>query len=204
MQPKAFVTSEKKMKRNASFLLSFIFLTTGSYAQTLNKVADLLFKNVKTKLSVAEKNQVATALGFVLSNDNVQPFAQDPDSKAYPFAAIVFPTDMNKDGKEEIFVHFGNTYTSGNTETSISLFIKNTSGVYKNHLGFPGMLPDALSTVSQGYPDLLIGGPGFEFPVLRWNGKTYAHHHMVKDDAYEKLKKKGIDVLSKEYQLTIN
>ena len=47
MQPKAFVTSEKKMKRNASFLLSFIFLTTGSYAQTLNKVADLLFKNVK-------------------------------------------------------------------------------------------------------------------------------------------------------------
>ena len=88
-------------------------------------------------------------------------------------------------------MQFGNSYTSGNTETSISLFIKNTSGVYKNHLGFPGMLPDALSTVSQGYPDLLIGGPGFEFPVLRWNGKTYANHHMVKDDAYEKLKKKG-------------
>jgi hypothetical protein len=191
------------MKRNASFLLSFIFLSTGSFTQTLNKVADLLFKNVKTKLTVAEKNQVATALGFVLSNDKVQPFAQDADSKDYPFTAIVFPTDMNKDGKEEIFVQFGNSYTSGNTETSISLFIKNTSGVYKNHLGFPGMLPDALSTVSQGYPDLLIGGPGFEFPVLRWNGKTYANHHMVKDDAYGKLKKKGIDVLSKEYQLTI-
>ena len=110
---------------------------------------------------------------------------------------------MNKDGKEEIFVQFGNSYTSGNTETSISLFIKNTSGAYKNHLGFPGTLPDALSSVSQGYPDLLIGGPGFEFPVLRWNGKTYAHHHMVKDDAYEKLKKKGVDVISKEYQLTI-
>src|SRR5439155_1354378 len=83
-----------------------------------------------------EKNQVATALGFVLSNDKVQPFAQDADSKDYPFTAIVFPTDMNKDGKEEIFVQFGNSYTSGNTETSISLFIKNTSGVYKNHLGF--------------------------------------------------------------------
>ena len=77
------------------------------------------------------------------------------------------------------------------------------SGAYENHLGFPGTLPDALSSVSQGYPDLLIGGPGFEFPVLRWNGKTYAHHHMVKDDAYEKLKKKGVDVLSKEYQLGI-
>ena len=191
------------MNRNLSFLLLFILLSTSGYTQTLNKVADLLFKNVKTKLTVAEKNHVATALGFVLSNDQVQPFAQDADSKDYPFTALVFPTDMNKDGIEEIFVQFGNSYTSGNTETSISLFIKNISGVYKNHLGFPGTLPDALSTVSQGYPDLLIGGPGFEFPVLRWNGKTYANHHMVKDDAYEKLKKKGIDVLSKEYQLTI-
>ncbi|TMI93126.1 MAG: hypothetical protein E6H06_12520 [Bacteroidetes bacterium] len=47
----------------------------------------------------------------------------------------------------------------------IKIIYKNTSGVYKNHLGFPGMLPDALSTVSQGYPDLLISGPSFEFPV---------------------------------------
>ena len=78
------------MKRNASFLLSFIFLTTGSYAQTLNKVADLLFKNVKTKLTAAEKNQIATALGFVLSIDKVQPFAQDADSKDYLLLLLFF------------------------------------------------------------------------------------------------------------------
>jgi len=191
------------MKRNVSFLLLFVFLSAGSYGQTLNKVAELLFKNVKSELNVAEKNQVATALGFILSNNKDQPFALDAESKDYPFAATVLPTDMNKDGKEEIFVLFGNSFTSGHTGSSISLFIKNTSGVYKNHLGFPGTLPDALSTVSQGYPDLLIGGPGFEFPVLRWNGKTYVNHHMVKDADYEKLKKKTIDELSKEYQLTI-
>jgi len=188
------------MKRNASFLLVFFLISAVGYTQTLNKVADLLFKNVQSKLTITEKNQLATALGFVLSNNKEQPFAQDADSKDYPFTATVYPVDMNNDGKEEIFVQFGNTYTSGNTGSSIALFIKNSSGAYQLHLGFPGMIPDALSTLNQGYPDLLIGGPGFEFPVLRWNGKTYANHHVVKDDAYEKLKKKGIDDLSKEYQ----
>jgi len=191
------------MKRNAFFLLAFFLISAEGYTQTLNKVADLLFKNVQSKLTITEKNQLATSLGFVLSNNKEQPFALDADSKDYPFAATVYPVDMNKDGKEEIFVQFGNTYTSGNTGMSIALFIKNSSGVYQNHLGFPGMIPDALTTGNQGYPDLLIGGPGFEFPVLRWNGKTYAHYRMVKDDAYEKLKKKSIDDLSREYQLTI-
>lgn len=188
------------MKRNSFFLLLFFFISAEGYTQTLNKVADLLFKNVKTKLTITDKNQLATALGFVLSNDKEQPFALDADSKDYPFTATVFPVDMNKDGKEEIFVHFGNSYTSGNTGTSIALFIKNSSGVYQNHLGFPGMIPDALATVNLGFPDLLIGGPGFEYPVLRWNGKTYANHRVVKDDAYEKLKKKSVSELSKEYQ----
>lgn len=188
------------MNRNVFFLLVLFIIPVAGFSQTLNKVADLLFKNVKTKLTVAEKNQLATALGFVLSKDKEQPFALDADSKEYPFNATVFPVDMNKDGKEEIFVHFGNSYTSGNTGTSIALFIKNSSGVYQNHLGFPGMLPDVLGTVNQGYPDLLIGGPGFEYPVLRWNGKTYAHHRVVKDAAYEKLKKKSVSELSKEYQ----
>ena|SRR5687767_5650262 len=188
------------MNRNVFFLLLLFIIPAAGSTQTLNKVADLLFKNVKTKLTITEKNHLATTLGFVLSNDKVQPFALDADSKDYPFTATVFPVDMNKDGKEEIFVHFGNSFTSGNTGTIIALFIKNSSGVYQNHLGFPGMIPDALATVNQGYPDLLIGGPGFEYPVLRWNGKTYANHHVVKDAAYEKLKKKSINDLSKEYQ----
>src|SRR5687767_15196146 len=110
------------MNRFTSFILLFIFLSAEGYTQTLNKAADLLFKNIKTKLTITEKNHLATTLGFVLSNDKVQPFALDADSKDYPFTATVFPVDMNKDGKEEIFVHFGNSFTSGNTGTSIALF----------------------------------------------------------------------------------
>ena len=84
------------------------------YAQnnSLNNVAAMLFKNVKTKLTVQEKNEIAAKLGFILSADKDQPFAADKDSKDYPFTANVFPTDMNKDGKEEIFISFGSSRLS--------------------------------------------------------------------------------------------
>ncbi|QEC68416.1 hypothetical protein FRZ67_14295 [Panacibacter ginsenosidivorans] len=184
-------------------LLTCAILDTNAQSNTLNNVATTLFKNVKTKLTVAEKNEIATKLGFILSGNKDQPFASDKDSKDYPFTATVLPTDMNKDGKEEIFVSFGNSYTSGNAGTSIALFIKDAKGIYVNHLGFPGMVPDALATANLGYPDLLIGGPGMEYPVWRWNGKAYAFNRQVKDAAYEKLKKQSIEDVSKVYQITI-
>ena len=187
------------MKRNSFFFLLFFLISAEGYTQTLNKVADLLFKNVQSKLTIAEKNQLATALGFVLSNDKVQPFALDADSKDYPFAATVFPVDMNKDGKEEIFILFGNSYTSGMTGSSIVVFIADKAGAYKMNLGFPGTLPDGLATANLGYNDLLVGGPGFEFPVWRWNGKEYDFSKTVKDSDYEKLKKSSVEDISKAY-----
>ncbi|MBI1343626.1 MAG: hypothetical protein GC171_11885 [Terrimonas sp.] len=188
------------MKKYFFLLLMLTAMFAGTNAQSLNAVAGLLFKNIKTKLTVAEKNQIASSLGFVLSDDKDLPFAQDANSKEYPFSAFVYPTDMNKDGKEEIFISFGNTYTSGQDGQNISLFIKNSAGRYQEQLGFPGTVPDMLSTGFAGYPDLLIGGAGFEYPVLRWNGKTYANYRTVKDADYGKLKMTNTAEVSKKYQ----
>lgn len=189
------------MKHFTSLLVCCCHLAiVTAQSSKLSPVAEALFKNVKSKLTIAEKNTIATKTNFILSGNSDQPFASDKDSKEYPFAAHVYPTDINKDGKEDVFILFGNSYTSGNTESSISLYVKTASGAYTMLLGFPGTLPDVLTTVSKGYPDLLIGGPGMEFPVLRWNGKDYAYHHEVKDAAYAKLKKTGVDSLSKAYQ----
>ena len=125
----------------------------------------------------------------------------DAESADYPFDAFVYPTDLNKDGIEEIFIAFGNTYTSGNTGSSIVVFIADKKAVYRMNLGFPGTLPDALATSNLGYPDLLIGGPGMEFPVWRWNGKAYDYFKSVKDSDYDKLKKTSVEDLSKTLQL---
>ena len=186
------------------FLLLYTITMFAQSNTQLKPVADLMFKNVKTKLTIAEKNSIAAQLAFIVSGNKQLPFALDKDSKDYPFAAMVMPTDMNKDGKEEIFISYGNGYTSGNTGSSIVVFIKNAAGTYALHLGSPGTIPDLLTTSNLGYPDLLIGGPGFEFPVLRWNGKTFANNRVVKDKDYEKLKKTNLEDYSKAYQATIN
>jgi hypothetical protein len=149
-------------------------------ANKLSPVAKLLFKNVESKLSDAEKNQVAGLTGFLLSGKTDQPFAMNKESLEYPYTADVTITDMNKDGIQEVFILFGNTFTSGNTGQSISLFIKDKEGDYKLNLGFPGLLPDQLKTGFGGYPDLLIGGPGFNLPIWRWSGNEYKFHRTQK------------------------
>ena len=191
------------MKKLFLLKLAVAFYLTPLSAQSLNPVASSLFTSARSKLSTAEKNLIANKLGFILSGNKDLPFALDKDSKDYPFAAIVMPTDLNKDGKEEIFITYGNSFTSGNAGSSVVLFIKNSSGTYEMNLGFPGMTPDILTTMNKGYPDILVGGPGFEFPVLRWNGTLYDNFKAIKDSEYEKLKKTSVDVLSKQYQETI-
>ena len=202
-----FVTKPDVMRKiflSGTSLLFSLFSLFGQTTTSLSPVAASLFQNVKSKLNIEEKNFIAKKLGFILSGKKDLPFALDKDSRDYPFGVSVMPTDMNKDGKEEIFITYGNSYTSGNAGSSVVLFIKNSSAVYEMNLGFPGMTPDVLTTISKGYPDLLVGGPGFEFPVLRWNGKLYDNYKSVKDSEYEKLKKTSADQLSKQYQETVS
>lgn len=191
------------MKKLLLLACAGYFFIPALSAQQLTETAALLFKDVKTKLSVKEKNEIATQLGFISSGNSTMPFALDKDSKDYPFAAAVFPSDMNKDGKEEVFVVFGNSFTSGNTGSSVFLFMKDAAGKYAPQLGFPGMAPDVLTTASKGYPDLLIGGPGMEYPVWRWDGKAYNMHRTVNDKAYQTLKKMNLSDVSKAYMASV-
>ena len=71
------------------------------------------------------------------------------------------------------------------------------------NFGFPGMAPDVLTTASKGYPDLVIGGPGFEFPVFRWNGKVYDNYKTISDAVYGKTKMTSVGDISRQYQQTV-
>lgn len=163
--------------------------------------AALLFKAVKTRLTVPEKNYIFQQLNFRISADK-QSFNDGANEEAN-FEARALPADMNKDGIEEIFVSFGNTYTSGMTGSSIVLYIKKTGKKYEANLGFPSTLPDVLPTGNGGYPDLVMGGPGFEFPVWRWNGKQYDLLKTIKEKELLRLKPVSIEEVSQAYQKTI-
>lgn len=184
------------------FLACLLLFSVFAIAQNNhNEGTQLLFKNVATKLTTADKIALYKQLGFMLSPDKKQ-FIMDKDGTDYPFDAQVFPTDLNRDSTEEIFIVYGNSYTSGNAGSSVTAFIKNSAGIYKMNLGFPGLAPDVLAAVSKGYPDLLIGGPGMTFPVWRWNGTAYAHYRDIKDTDYDKLKKRSLEDISKAYAAT--
>jgi len=165
----------------------------------LSEGANVLFSTAKTTLSIGEKNSIYMQLGFTLAVDRKR-FVLGEEAKDYPFEAYVFPTDLNGDGLEELFILYGNAYTAGMTGTNIIAFVKEGEGmVYRPQLGFPGTLPDALETVSEGWPDLVIGGPGFEFPVWRWDGKEYSYHRKISSADLVNMQTENIENISKGY-----
>lgn len=186
-------------------LITLLLLSAGLFAQaTLSDGARLLFINTKNRLTIAEKNSMYEATGFSLSKDKKQfAIADDAASLEYPFDVTVYPTDLNKDGKEEIFLVFGNSYTSGTTGSNVLLFIKDKSGKYQSNFGFSGTLPDIIPGPNTGYPDLLIGGPGFEFPIWKWNGKEYKFSRKISEKNLAKLKVVSVADASKLYVATI-
>ena len=130
----------------------------------------LLFAGGQGDFSAAERLEVFKALYLKLT----------PDGKGFvdqvcgqPAGAVVEFRDMNRDGRQEVLVIFGNGCTSGMAGSSALLLIRDAGGKLQPNLGFPAASADPLPEVNLGYPDLLIGGPGFCFPVWRWDGKTY-------------------------------
>lgn len=164
--------------------------------EVLTKGAALLFANIKSTLNNGSKNMIFKMFDMRIAKNGKQ-FTQE-GGEDYPFNALVYPVDLNADGKEEIFILFGNSFTSGMTGSSIVAFFPVKAG-FQVQLGFSGTLPEVLATGNQGFPDLLIGGPGFEFPVQRWNGRNYDFYRKISDKDMAKLKMTSLEDISIAY-----
>lgn len=130
----------------------------------------LLFASGQGDLSAEERLQVFNLLALTIAPDGKGFIDQ---SCGQPAGAKVEFRDMNSDGRQEVLVIFGNLCTSGMAGSSALLLIRDAGGIFQPNLGFPAASADPLPESNLGYPDLLIGGPGFCFPVWRWNGKEY-------------------------------
>ena len=98
------------------------------------------------------------------------------ESESYSPGTIDTYRDLNGDGRPEAIVTESGAICYGMTGMHFWLVSKQADGSWKRMIDETAM-PDFLkSTGAGGWPDIQLGGPGFCFPILRWNGKAYANH----------------------------
>lgn len=196
------VTYQEKTGWITNTSTNIVTNSTTDNTTTTTDATDLLFKNVKSKITLKERQSILQKLGWGLSKDKKSFVSHTDKVQLHPFIPKVFPTDLNMDGKEDLFILYGNTFTSGTTGSNLILFIKNNAGEYQKNLDTPGLLPEALSTVNNNYPDLVVPKPGLEYSVWRWNNNSYTAYKQINVIEFKKLKYTSIFSLSNTYQNT--
>ncbi|MGB5347330.1 MAG: hypothetical protein WBN23_14280 [Woeseia sp.] len=139
-------------------LLSLLASCSGDRQST-----SLLFAPDEARLDRAQQQRIVSefAKGFPLSADG-RSFTDSNCGDVDPEAT---PIDLNGDGVFEVFIQWGNSCTSGGAGRSLSLFVGDASGNYRQELGFPALGWSVLRTEQRKWPDLSFGGPGFCHPV---------------------------------------
>lgn len=121
----------------------------------------------------ADRDAAFKAAGAVQRGDRWVVCTDDPQVDG---ASIDEVRDLNGDGLPEAVVSEGGTFCNGAAGIGFSLVSKQADGSWRNMLQSGG-IPEFLATKGTGnWPDVSVGGPGFCFPVLRWNGREYALH----------------------------
>ena len=132
---------------------------------------------MKTRLLIAAAALLscgATAAWFTLKGKQWRN-CDDP-TPTYSPGAIAEVRDLNGDGRPEAVITEGGTYCFGHTGAGYTVVSQQAGGGWKKLAGGTGIASFLPTKGKGGWPDIEVGGPGFCFPVERWNGKAYVFH----------------------------
>lgn len=120
------------------------------------------------------------AAGFKQTRRGWESGCDDPGAGAvYDAGKIEQVKDLNGDGRPEAVVVEGGTYCYGNTSQAFWLMSQQADGAWKLIHTDTGIAEFLTTKGVGGWPDISIGGPGFCFPVVRWNGKEYVSNRFA-------------------------
>ncbi len=122
-------------------------------------------------LSTADRTAVFKAAGAVQQGGRWVICVDDPTR---PEAVIEEVRDLNGDGRPEALVTEGGTFCNGASGARFAVVSQLVDGSWRSMLQSEGMAGFLQTRGKDGWPDVSIGGPGFCFPVWRWNGSEYA------------------------------
>ena len=129
-------------------------------------------------LNDADRLAILKAAGAVQRRGMWVICADDPNTSG---ATIGTVRDLNGDGRPEAVVSESGTFCYGHSGMGYQLLSRQADGKWRVMSSNSG-IPEFLKTRGAGgWPDILVGGPGFCFPVERWNGKAYALHRFEYD-----------------------
>lgn len=133
-------------------------------------------------LTPADEAAAFKAAGFTLKGKQWRQ-CDDP-TPTYSPGEIAESRDLNGDGRLDAVITEGGTYCFGNTGAGYTVVSKQADGRWKKIAGGTGIATFLPTRGKDGWPDIEVGGPGFCFPVERWNGREYAlHRHQYEGKA---------------------
>ncbi|GAA0732605.1 YbjP/YqhG family protein [Sphingomonas japonica] len=125
-------------------------------------------------LSPADTAAAFRAAGFVQRGADWRSDCDDPGTASYSPGSVETVRDLNGDGFPEAILIESGTYCYGNTGQGYFIVSKGANGAWRPITSGTGIVTVLSSRGTSNWLDLEIGGPGFCFPVYRWNGREYA------------------------------
>ncbi len=142
---------------------------------TLALVPAIALAQPAPPLPAAEQAAILTAAGATRTGGKWLICAEDPQSAG---AVIDQVRDLNGDGRPEALVVEDGLFCNGSSGMRFSLVSKQANGQWRELFASSGMAEILPTKGTGGWPDISVGGPGFCFPVVRWNGTAYANHRL--------------------------
>lgn len=123
-------------------------------------------------LSQADQAAALKAAGFANGKSDC---AEQGDASYTP-PALEQVEDLNGDGRPDALITEGSTACYGMAGQGFFLVSQQTDGSWKLLASGAGIATFLSSKGAGGWPDIEVGGPGFCFPVLRFDGHEYQPH----------------------------
>jgi hypothetical protein len=138
----------------------------------------LLAMMVAASAPPADEAAIFAVAGFKKAEGEWRSDCYQPDQGSYEPGKIESYSDLNGDGRPEALVTEGSGYCYGNTGTGFWVLTKGADGHWSKLYDSPGMAEFLKTRGANRMPDISVGGPGFCFPVVRWNGKAYVQSRL--------------------------
>ena len=123
-------------------------------------------------LSAGDRDAAFRAAGFTKAAGEWHS-CDDPGTASYSPGEIEQSGDFNGDGRPDAVIVESSSYCHGAAGTGYSLVSQQADGSWKLMTQNTGVLAFLDARGTGGWPDISVGGPGFCFPVERWDGKEY-------------------------------